>query len=49
MCFMMVPDGKIIIHPLLQNYGSEVLDKFNDDMNNLKFMEQYSATGMLLP
>ena len=50
---MMVPghllDGKKIIHPLLKNYGSEILDKFNDDLNNLKFVEQYSATGMLLP
>ena len=39
----------MVINPRLQNYGSEILDKFDYEGNNLRFLTQYSANGVLLP
>ena len=53
MSFMIEPghllDGNMDVHPRLENFGSEVLDKFDDEQNNLKFLPQFDEHGILLP
>ena len=40
-------DGNMKVHPLLDNFGSEILDKFSDEENNLKFVPQFSESETL--
>ena len=42
-------DGKMDVHPLLENFGAECLDKFDAVQNNIKFKPQYDDHGVLVP